>query len=271
MFASAALARRIEAAEARLTLSCGRAIARRVPSALVRELGAAAAVFAGADSPMDKVLGLGFDPFDAEAFARFEGEVLARGGSLRVEQSSLADPEVARALIARGYALVGYENVLGRTPGRGEAGGDATVGRVEGDELEAWIDLMASAFLSPDADQGAPPPTESFDRAAIEQAGRDLAQLPGMVRYLARRGGEAAGGASMRVDGGIAQLTGAATLPAHRRRGVQTALLAARLHDAAALGCDLAVVTTGPGTKSAQNAARNGFSLLYVRAILTRS
>jgi predicted GNAT family acetyltransferase len=35
----------------------------------------------------------------------------------------------------------------------------------------------------------------------------------------------------------IAQLAGAATLPAHRRRGVQTALLATRLADARASTC----------------------------------
>ena len=69
--------------------------------------------------------------------------------------------------------------------------------------------------------------------------------------------------------GSIAQFTGAATLPAHRRRGVQTALLAARLA-AAAAGCDLAVITTAPGTRSQRNAQRQGFDLLYTRAILIK-
>jgi ribosomal protein S18 acetylase RimI-like enzyme len=56
--------------------------------------------------------------------------------------------------------------------------------------------------------------------------------------------------------GGIAQFTGAATAPAHRRHGVQTALLSARLADAAAAGCDIAVVTAQPGSKSQQNVQR---------------
>ena len=51
----------------------------------------------------------------------------------------------------------------------------------------------------------------------------------------------------MRIAEGLAQLTGAATAPAHRRRGVQTALLSARLADAGRMlsvavhgdGCDL--------------------------------
>ena len=47
---------------------------------------------------------------------------------------------------------------------------------------------------------------------------------------------------------GVAQLTGAATAPAHRRCGAQNALLSVRLADAAAAGCDLAVVESNPDT-----------------------
>jgi hypothetical protein len=72
------------------------------------------------------------------------------------------------------------------------------------------------------------------------------------------------------VTDGIAQLTGAGTVPAHRRHGVQTALLAARLVDAAAAGCDVAVVTTQPGSRWQQNVQRSGFDLLYVRAVLVK-
>jgi hypothetical protein len=51
---------------------------------------------------------------------------------------------------------------------------------------------------------------------------------------------------------------------------VQTALLSARLADAAAAGCDIAVITTVPGSKSQQNAQRQGFDLLYTRAVLLK-
>ena len=77
-------------------------------------------------------------------------------------------------------------------------------------------------------------------------------------------------GRSLRITDDVAQLTGAATAPEHRRRGVQTALLAARLADAADAGCDIAVVTTAPGSKSQQNVQRQGFHLLYTRAVLVR-
>jgi ribosomal protein S18 acetylase RimI-like enzyme len=72
----------------------------------------------------------------------------------------------------------------------------------------------------------------------------------------------------MRARGELAQLCGAATLPASRRRGVQSALLRRRLSDAQRAGCRLAVMTTQPGSKSQENAARQGFTLLYARNVL---
>ena len=74
----------------------------------------------------------------------------------------------------------------------------------------------------------------------------------------------------MRIDDGVAQLCGAATLPAFRRRGIQSLLFRWRLAIARAAGCDLAVVTTQPGSKSQANAIGQGFSLLYTRAILIK-
>jgi hypothetical protein len=70
---------------------------------------------------------------------------------------------------------------------------------------------------------------------------------------------------------GFAQLLGAATLPAARRGGVQGALLAARLHAAHNVGCELAVVTVQPGSLSQHNVQRAGFSPLYARAIWRRA
>lgn len=73
----------------------------------------------------------------------------------------------------------------------------------------------------------------------------------------------------MRIEQNVALLTGAATLPSHRRRGVQASLLARRLHDAGRAGCGVAVVTTQPGSSSQRNAQRKGFELLYSRAVFT--
>ena len=113
------------------------------------------------------------------------------------------------------------------------------------------------------------PSHEEFARGVLERAERDMVAV-GVQPYLALVDGVPAGGGSMRIADGVAQMTGAATAPRYRRRGVQTALLQARLNDAARQGCDIAVVTTQPGSKSQQNVQRRGFDLLYTRAILVR-
>jgi ribosomal protein S18 acetylase RimI-like enzyme len=91
------------------------------------------------------------------------------------------------------------------------------------------------------------------------------------VRYIAKLDGKPVGGASMRIDERLAQISGAGTLPEARGRGVQKALLQQRLDDARVAGCDLAVVTTAPGTRSQDNVMRRGFQLFYTRAILIKS
>jgi hypothetical protein len=62
----------------------------------------------------------------------------------------------------------------------------------------------------------------------------------------------------------------AATVPEHRRKGAQGAILAARIEAAAAAGCEVVVTETGepvdgqPGA-SYRNIARAGFEAQYVR------
>lgn len=51
---------------------------------------------------------------------------------------------------------------------------------------------------------------------------------------------------------------------------MQTVLLSARLVDAAAAGCEVAVIVTQPGSKSQQNSQRRGFDLLYTGATLVK-
>jgi GNAT superfamily N-acetyltransferase len=87
-------------------------------------------------------------------------------------------------------------------------------------------------------------------------------------RFVARYGGELAGAASMSIHGGVVTLFGTATLPAHRRKGVQTALLRARLAAAASAGARLAVVLATSGHPTARNAERLGFTVAYRRAQL---
>jgi hypothetical protein len=63
----------------------------------------------------------------------------------------------------------------------------------------------------------------------------------------------------METKNGVALLFSGATLPGQRNRGVQSALLAARLHLAAQQGADFASVCVTPGSGSERNVRRAGF------------
>ena len=72
----------------------------------------------------------------------------------------------------------------------------------------------------------------------------------------------------MYIHGGVAEFGGASTRPAFRRRGVQTALLHARMDAAREAGCDLALVVTAPGEESQRNVERAGFRLAYTKVVV---
>jgi hypothetical protein len=277
MFADVALAARIERAECRLIADSAAALShrRQGSSVYVRPMAGGIAFCAEPGSPLNKVAGLGFaGPIDARELAEVERAFAERGVPVQVELSTLAEAGTAALFTGRGYSLVGFENVLGRrvsaedvVPGEKHGPGASVEVAPSGlEELPVWLDVVVTGFAH--ADEQGVPSHESFPREALERVVGDMARVEGVRRYLARRGGVPAGGASMRTCDGICGLHGAATLPEHRGHGVQTAMLERRLADAALAGCDVAVVTTQPGSKSQQNVQRLGFALLYARAIL---
>ena len=276
MFVTGALARRIERAEMKMVVEGARAAERRLPGGqvLVRELGGGAAVYVERDAPFNKVVAAGFEGVPAaQDLEQLEREFAERAAPLQFEISTLADAVVARALTARGYELTGFENVLGLAVGpstRFEPVAAVEVVRSAEADADTWLDVVATGFMHPTSSDG-PSAQPVVPREVLDRVFGDMRAAPGFERYIARRNGDIAGGASFRITDGIAQLSGAATLPAHRRHGVQTALLRHRLGEAAARGCDLAVVTTEPGSKSQENAQKAGFALLYARAMLVKA
>ncbi|MEU1207587.1 GNAT family N-acetyltransferase [Nocardia sp. NPDC005825] len=275
MFCGTELAERIERVEVELIATGSAAAAARLgaDAGFAIPLAGGVASFAENDSPLNKVAGLGFAGVpDAAELDVIERRFAERKCPVQAEVSQLGDPGVGELLTARGYRLVSFENVLGL-----ELGGPRDAVVAEGvevkpsgeDEFDPWLDVVAVGFAHPDG-QGVAS-HEEFPAEVIGRAVRDLTGGAGVRRYLARRDGHIAGGASLRMSGGVAQLTGAATHPAHRRHGVQSSLLSVRLAEATAAGCDIAVVTTQPGSKSQQNVQRQGFSLLYTRAILVKA
>ncbi|WP_069162278.1 GNAT family N-acetyltransferase [Nocardia altamirensis] len=275
LFAGTELSARVERAERSLIEQGARAAAARDPQlrVLTQPLGSGLAVWAGPGSPFDKVVGVGMDgEFSDQELAAVEQEFADRDTPVQFEVSTLADPAVVERLTRRGYVLVGFENVLGLrlAPGRqANSAHGVEIAPATPAQFDTWLQVCVDGFATPDT-QGVPS-SEEFPRESLEHAMGDLAATTGFSRLIAQVDGVAAGSASLRLHDGIAQLCGASTLPAFRRRGIQASLLAHRLATAAAAGCDLATVTVLPGSKSQQNVQRLGFQLLYVRTILVKA
>jgi GNAT superfamily N-acetyltransferase len=269
MFCSPVLAARIDRAEGRLcaALAEGAGMASR----FILPLGGGVAIFAGPDSPSNKVIGIGFDgPIAENELSHLESKFAANHARLQAEVSTLADVSVHSSLSARGYVASGFENVLGHSLTTMEpAPQGIRVEPASKEEFPLFADTMVEAFAHPDVGGVGGddiPPSDEIRKWVLLTL-----KLPGFRGYLARINGEIAGAAAMRIDDHIAQFSGAGTLPRFRRRGVQTALLRFRLAEATREGCDIAIVVTQPASKSQQNVQREGFSLLYSRQLLVKA
>jgi GNAT superfamily N-acetyltransferase len=103
--------------------------------------------------------------------------------------------------------------------------------------------------------------------AQMETVRRNWHDLSGVHTYLAMLDGEPAGGAMMVIEDEIAYLMMAAVRPACRRRGVQTALIRARMNDAVNAGCRTVLACCGFGTSSQANMERAGLRIAYTTAL----
>lgn len=273
LFCDTGLAERIEQVETQLVADvCTAAHRRRGDGAgFVIPVAGGIAGYAEENSPFNKVAGLGFAGVpDPAVLDGIEQAYVAHGAPVQIELAHLVDPDIGAALTDRGYRLESFENVLGRRLGgpiEQVAPAGVEVRRSSDDEFEAWLAVMVDASAHPDLE--GVPWHEEFPRETYIRATRDMAAA-GVMRFAALRDGVLAGGANFRMADGIAHFPGAGTAPEHRRRGIQSALLVARLAAATAAGCDIAVVTTQPGSRSQQNVQRQGFDLLYTRAVLVK-
>ena len=85
----------------------------------------------------------------------------------------------------------------------------------------------------------------------------------GMRRFVAWQGPQPVAAAAFSMHGNVAVRGGAATVPAARGSGAQTALLHHRLNQAAAAGAVAATASAAPESASVRNLARIGFDVRY--------
>jgi GNAT superfamily N-acetyltransferase len=255
IFADHALARRIEAAEVRNARDC--AIDSLGSATLAA--GGGVAVFVGAESPLTHAVGVGLDgPVREAELAGIEAFFRSRGAPVSFDLSPLADPTLFEALGERGYRIAEFNNTLVRRLGTFEITLTPRVRRALSGEDDLWAHTLGHGF---------------FERAELTEEemdiGRDLFRMPAAICYLAAVDAETAAGGALAIRDGLATLCADGVIPRFRRRGLQSELIAARLNEAAARGCDLATASTLPGSQSQRNYERLGFQVAYTKITLT--
>ena len=227
----------------------------------------------GVGSYLNKAVGLGFEGEPSEEdVARIERFFASRGIEPRVELTQFAPVGFLRRLAEHGFVLQEFENTLVLLlRGIGEPrtllpGGWPDGVRVEhvdpseDAQVDTFVRISGSGFI-PD---GEPMPEEFL------RTGARAARVAAHDSYIAYAGGEVAGAGGCGTRGGSTSLFGTSVLPRFRRRGIQQALMVVRLERALALGSDLADITSHPGIPTERNAARLGFRLAYVRAVMVK-
>jgi GNAT superfamily N-acetyltransferase len=261
LLADAALAARLEAADAQGNVGYVRAKQRLYPESQSAWLaiGDGYAVFTGPASPINRVHGLGMSrAITAPEIDAADGFYRRRGLSPAIDLCPLAHPTLVELLRARRYSVTLFKHVWA-LPLHGGAILPAvnpaiSVAAVAPEQRDLWAAVVASSFSGGAigaADVEIPLPT-----AHKEDTTCFLAWLEGKV---------AGGGALSRHDG-VATCFSTAVRPELRRLGVQSALLHARLAWARVHDCDLVMVQTTPGSASQRNVARFGFRLAYTKA-----
>jgi GNAT superfamily N-acetyltransferase len=261
-----ALARRLELDEAWGMADHAETHGRLRPEdgVAVESVGGGRVIYAGRDSPLSRAVGLALaGPIDSADLDRIEAFYWARGLPVRLDLCPLADPSLRELLGDRGYRIADFLGVYVRALGRDEAlpspppGVEiAVVGLGGADE---WALTVERGFSGQDE-----VPESALDVSLA------TFHKPTATCFLARVEGRPVGGGALAVHEGLAMLMAASTRPAYRGRGVQTALLRARLVAAVAAGCDLATVRPSPGSASERNILRAGFRLAYTKAIMLR-
>jgi GNAT superfamily N-acetyltransferase len=259
-FSDLALSRRLERAEGHACAQFAEARRRLFPDSGSEwmECSGAYAVFDGIGSPVTQTFGLGiFEELTAASLDVIERFFLDRGAHVDHEVSPLVGVAALSLLCSRQYRPIEISNVMYRPTEKpaAEDPGNIRV-RVTGpEEAQLWAGTSAKGWTHEH------PEFLDFilQTAAISSARR---QSP---CFLAEFDGQPGAAGVLCMHDGVALFGGSATIPELRRRGLQAALLQARMRYAFDHGCDLAMMVAEAGSNSQRNAERKGFKIAYTR------
>ena len=260
-FADIDLARRLERTEGRANADFVEAHAGASPDlgATWISIAETYAMFDGPDSPLTQTFGLGiFQPITADDMDQIEEFFNSRGSKAFHEVCPLADQSTFTLLSERGYRPVEFSNVLFRpiSPDlhlHANRNGEVRIRVVEKSEGELFAQTGYEGWR---------------EFAEVADYVREMSLITVRSKahaFFAELQGDPIATGVLMINGDVALLAGASTVPAARRQGAQLALLEGRLRYAASRGCTIAMMVAQPGSGSQRNAERHGFRIAYTR------
>lgn len=232
--------------------------------ALCIDVAGGVALWLGQGSPVNQAAGQGIaGPVDEAEIERLEDFYHQRGAGAVISACPLADPSLVECLGRRGWHLAESEHVLALELEEWvpqEVRGARVEARVcTPSERVTWAHVAGLGFSDGES------PGSSQEEFGVVMTARDDALL-----VLGWVDGQPVGTGGLVIDGGVGWLSGDATLPQYRRRGVQSAIQELRVRLARDAGCDLAVTEAAPGSGSHRNMERMGFRIVYTHAVFVK-
>jgi hypothetical protein len=265
-FSDLTLARRLERAEGHASAQYAEARRRLFPESGAEwmECAGVYAVFDQVDSPVTQTFGLGiFEALIPANLDTIEEFFRQRGAPVLHEVCPFAGVGALDLLCRRNYRPVEISSVLYHPIAQpsaiaqpsGEALSSIKARIIGPDEAHLWTDVSTRGWTHEH------PELRNF----LLQVGTISSARADSVCFLAELDGTPGAAGVLCIHDGVALFGGAATLPELRHRGLQTALLHARMCYASTHGCDLAMLVAEPGSDSHRNAERKGFRVAYTR------
>ncbi|KUJ08197.1 uncharacterized protein LY89DRAFT_337841 [Mollisia scopiformis] len=226
--------------------------------------GVAAITLTSFGRKLNRITGYGVaGPVSENDLAAVEDLFAKNGVNTELSLCPLANPSAFQVLESRGYVIKDFINsyvrILTDDDLKEVKEDGVKISRVTAEQAQEFPSWSLAGYR----DGGRA-------ELLLETLGRIASMRADTSLYIATVEGKVAGTACMALiettKGGVAHLYTDSTLPEYRGRGIQAALLKARLVEARKAGYDLASVQARPGNGSCRNIERAGFSLAYTKA-----
>ncbi len=245
-------------------------IRRPEVGACLTDLAGACVAYNGADVPLTCAVGVGTSNApDAAEIEAIEAFYSSRKSPVRITISGRTHSGVNSLLASRGYKagklMENWWRPLSDITAK-PVPDNIEVTPATIDDAEAWVRTVAAGFEESDG---------SVDDSRLQPWLLDtfycFGFADGAQPFLARRNGEVAGGGVLHINGDTAHLRTTSCRFAHRRNGVQTALLNFRLQWALRAGCRFIFSSTAGIGASARNLERFGLQPLSISFLMSRA